>query len=367
MATIGQQKVILLFGSRRTGKTTIIDSLATQYGNDVLMLQGEDMQINEMLNIRTIANYQQLTRGKKLIIIDEAQAVQNIGPILKLMIDQIKNITIIATGSSSLDINNYTGEPLVGRNVEFQLYPIAQCELASQEDYLTTIQNQDKRLIYGSYPELWQLPNDVDKTTYLRQLVNSYLLKDLLTIENVKGSDIMHKLLQLLAWQVGSEVSTTELGNALQISKNTVERYLDLLHKVFIIFPLSGYSGNLRKEVSKSKKWYFYDNGIRNAIINNFNPLHARNDIGMLWEQYIISERIKYNQYHNHHPDYHYWRTYDHQEIDLLEVIDGSINALECKYRDTHTKIPTAFHKAYPTATYHTVHRNNYLQFITQS
>ena len=363
MATIGQQKVILLFGSRRTGKTTIIDSLATQYGNDVLMLQGEDMQINEILNIRTIANYQQLTRGKKLIIIDEAQAVQNIGPILKLMIDQIKNITIIATGSSSLDINNFTGEPLVGRNVEFQLYPIAQCELASIESKQTTIDNQGTRLIYGSYPELWQIPNDTNKAIFLQQMVKSFYL---LGKDNMNVSNIMHKLLQLLAWQVGSEVSTTELGNALQISKNTVERYLDLLHKVFIIFPLSGYSGNLRKEVSKSKKWYFYDNGIRNAIINNFNPLHARNDIGMLWEQYIISERIKYNQYHNHHPDYHYWRTYDHQEIDLLEVIDGSINALECKYQATNTKIPAAFHKAYPTATYHTVHRNNYLQFITQ-
>ena len=362
---LGKQKVVMLYGTRRTGKTTIIENIAARHGEDVLLLQGEDMQVAGLLQQRTVANYSQLTKGKKIVIIDEAQAIPEIGKILKLMIDNVKGITIIATGSSSFDLVNHTGEPLVGRNLVYHLYPIAQAELSALEDKLTTLRNLEQRLIYGGYPELWHLQNQQEQENYLRQMVNSYLLKDLLTMENVKGADVLYKLLQMLAWQVGSQASTTELGNSLQLNKVTVERYLDLLAKAFIIFPLQGYSNNLRKEVSKSKKWYFYDNGIRNALINNFSPLQNRNDIGQLWEQYILSERIKHNNYRNYQPQYFFWRTYDGQEIDLIELDNKQhLQALECEWQNQKVKIPAAFAKAYPEANFTAVHQDNYLEWI---
>lgn len=364
---IGQQKVILLYGTRRTGKTTIIEKIVQKYPKESMLLHGEDMQISFILQNRTISNYQNLTSGKKIIIIDEAQAIPEIGKILKLLIDTVKGITVIATGSSSFDLVNSTGEPLVGRNFEFYLYPIAQVELSTIENFIETNQNLEERLLYGGYPELWHLNTIQEKEAYLKQMVNSYLLKDLLSFENVKGADILFKLLQMLAWQVGSQVSTVELASGLQINKATVERYLDLLSKVFIIYPLSGYSNNLRKEVTKSKKWYFFDNGIRNALISNFSPLSQRNDIGQLWEQYILSERIKINRYNNYQPQYYFWRTYDGQEIDLLELNNGQLQALECKWKDTKAKIPVAFAKAYPDANFSVVNKNNYLEWITQT
>jgi hypothetical protein len=364
---IGVQKVIMLYGTRRTGKTTIIEKIAQKYADVTLMLQGEDMQVVELLQKRTVANYQHLAAGKKIIIIDEAQAIPEIGKILKLLIDTVKGITVIATGSSSFDLAYTTGEPLVGRNLVYHLYPIAQVELSETEDYLTTIRNLEDRLIYGGYPELWHLKNHQEQERYLKQMVSSYLLKDLLTMETVKGADVLFKLLQMLAWQVGSQVSTVELANSLQINKGTVERYLDLLSKVFIIYPLSGYSNNLRKEISKSKKWYFFDNGIRNALIGNFSSLEQRNDIGQLWEQYFLSERLKYNNYRNYQPQYFFWRTYDGQEIDLLELYNGKLQALECKWKNAQAKIPIAFSKAYPDANFSVINKDNYLEWITTS
>ncbi len=364
---IGVQKVIMLYGTRRTGKTTIIEKIAQNHADVTLMLQGEDMQVVELLQKRTVANYQHLTAGKKIIIIDEAQAIPEIGKILKLLIDTVKGITVIATGSSSFDLAYTTGEPLVGRNLVYHLYPIAQVELSETEDYLTTIRNLEDRLIYGSYPELWHFKNHQERERYLKQMVSSYLLKDLLTMETVKGADVLFKLLQMLAWQVGSQVSTVELANNLQINKGTVERYLDLLSKVFIIYPLSGYSNNLRKEISKSKKWYFFDNGIRNALIGNFSSLEQRNDIGQLWEQYFLSERLKYNNYRNYQPQYFFWRTYDGQEIDLLELYNGKLQALECKWKNAQAKIPVAFSKAYPDSNFSVINKDNYLEWITTS
>jgi len=364
MAKLGTQKVVMLYGTRRTGKTTIIENIVTKYPNDTLLLQGEDMQVAEILQRRTIANYTRLTGGKKIIIIDEAQSIPEIGKILKLLIDGIKGITIIVTGSSSFDLVYATGEPLVGRNLVYQLYPIAQAELSVVEDYVTTIQNLEQRLIYGSYPELWHIDSFQEKENYLKQMVSSYLLKDLLTLENVKGADVLYRLLQMLAWQVGSLVSTVELGNSLQLNKITVDRYLDLLTKVFIIYPLTGYSNNLRKEVTKSKKWYFFDNGLRNALINNFSAINQRNDIGQLWEQYILGERIKNNSYHGHHPQYFFWRTYDGQEIDLVESHNGKLQAFECKWKNNYAKKPVAFDKGYPDATFTIVNQENYLDLI---
>lgn len=364
VAKLGTQKVLMLYGTRRTGKTTIIENIVSKYPDEALLLQGEDMQVSEILQRRTVANYLQLTAGKKIIIIDEAQTIPEIGKILKLLIDGVKGITVIVTGSSSFDLVYATGEPLVGRNIIYQLYPIAQAELSTVEDYMTTTRNLEQRLIYGSYPELWHLDSLQEKENYLKQMVTSYLLKDLLTIENVKGADVLYKLLQMLAWQVGSQVSTVELGNSLQLNRATIERYLDLLTKVFIIYPLTGYSSNLRKEVTKSKKWYFFDNGLRNALINNFSPLSQRNDIGQLWEQYVLSERIKNNSYKGYHPQYFFWRTYDGQEVDLIESYNGKLSAFECKWKNNRAKKPVAFDKAYPDALFTIVDQENYLEWI---
>jgi len=364
---LGKQKVVLLYGTRRSGKTTIIETIFKDHPQDCLLLLGEDSQVADLLGLRTVANYRQIVGDKKIIIIDEAQAISNIGKILKLMIDNLKGITIIATGSSSFDLVNDAGEPLVGRNKDFYLFPVAQLELSKIENRLETANNLSERLIYGSYPELWHLDSHQEKEEYLKSLVNSYLLKDLLALTNVKGADVLYRLLKLLAWQVGSQVSTVELGNSLQLNKETVERYLDLLTKVFIIFPLSGFSRNLRKEVTKSKKWYFYDNGIRNALIHNFSPLNLRNDIGSLWEQYFISERIKYNAAKANAPQYYFWRTYDGQEIDLLEINSHqNLQAFECKWGLKKTRIPAAFAKAYPDANWLEINKTNYLDWIVE-
>ena len=365
---LGKQKVLMLYGTRRVGKTTLIKNIAARYKEDVLFLQGEDMQVAALLQQRTIAKYQRLIGNKTIVIIDEAQAVPHIGLILKLMIDNIKGLTVIATGSSSFDLVAAAGEPLVGRQFIFQLYPIAQAELNNIQDLLTTRSNLEERLIYGSYPELWHLDTSNEKEAYLKSLVSGYLLKDILTYENVKGAAVLYRLLQLLAFQIGSEVSTVELGNTLQINKATVERYLDLLSKVFIIYPLSGYSNNLRKEVSKSKKWFFYDNGIRNALINNFALLQNRNDTGQLWEQYFLSERMKYNSYRRYYPQYYFWRTYDQQELDLLEVNSKQeLTAFECKWKDGRIKAPVGFSKAYPHAGFSAITQENYLDFVSGS
>jgi len=362
---IGKQKVLLLYGSRRTGKTTIIENILRQYESDTLMLLGEDIQVSEYLQNRTVANYRALIGEKKLVIIDEAQTIPNIGKILKLMIDSIKGITIIATGSSSLDLINDAGEPLVGRQLEFQLLPLAQVEFSTIENRLESLNELPNRLIYGGYPELIHMQSLPEKEQYLKSLVNSYLLKDLIALTMIKGADVLLRLLKLLAFQVGSQVSTVELGNSLQINKETVDRYLDLLSKVFIIYPLGGFSQNLRKEVSKSKKWYFYDNGIRNALINNFSPLTYRNDIGALWEQWMISERMKLNAANDYHPSYFFWRTYDGQEIDLLEIDSHQrMQGLEFKWGKANSKIPVAFAKAYPDAVWNEVSRENYFDWV---
>lgn len=365
LSQIGKQKVLMLYGSRRTGKTTIIQEIQRQYESQTLFLLGEDAQVSEVLQNRSVANYKQLIGDNNLVIIDEAQAVPNIGKILKLMIDSIPGITIIATGSSSLDLVNDAGEPLVGRQLVHQLFPLAQVEFSQKENMLESLGQLETRLIYGGYPELTQLPSLEEKEEYLKSLINSYLLKDLLALTNIKGADVLFRLLKLLAFQVGSQVSTVELGNSLQLNKETVDRYLDLLSKVFVIFPLNGFSQNLRKEVSKSKKWYFYDNGIRNALINNFSTILYRNDIGQLWEQWMITERMKFNSSKNYFPQYYFWRTYDGQEIDLLEVNSRQhIQGLEFKWGSKKAKVPAAFAKAYPDAKWNEVSRENFWEWV---
>lgn len=362
----GLQKVIVLYGTRRVGKTWLLDKLQTEIPSDqILFLTGEDMGAQQVLANRTLANYRQLLSGKTTLIIDEAQYIPDIGLSLKLMIDQIKPLTIYVSGSSSFDLVNKTGEPLVGRSKTNLLHPIAQCEYSTTENMVETAGMLSQRLVYGSYPELMQLTTAAEKQAYLFDLMNGYLLKDIFVFENLKNPGHLQKLLQLLAWQVGSEVSLNELANSLGIHKATVDRYLQLLMKVFIIFPLRAYSNNLRKEIAKNQKWYFYDNGLRNAIIGNFSPLETRADTGPLWEQYFISERIKRNNALQIAASYFFWRTYDKQEIDFIEESNGALKAFECKY-NTHKKlnVPVAFAKAYPHATFDIVDSKNYLPYI---
>jgi len=361
---VGQNKVLLLFGTRRVGKTHLVKSIENKTNFPFLHLNAEDADTARILENRSIANYKRLLGNNRLLVIDEAQVIPEIGKILKLMIDEFEDLTIIATGSSAFDLSNQTGEPLTGRSYTYYLYPIAQAELASQENALLTIQNLDERLVFGSYPELFSISSLEEKATYLKDLIYSYLLKDILMFENIQNSAKIFDLLKLIAYQTGSEVSIEELGRQLGISKNTVERYLDLLSKVQILFKLSGYSSNLRKEITTSSKWYFFDNGIRNAIINDFRLPALRQDMGLLWESYCIYERMKVNHYANTGAEYYFWRTYDQQEIDLIEKKGDQINAFEFKYGTKKSKIPAFFSKNYQQATYTQIDRENYLDFV---
>jgi predicted AAA+ superfamily ATPase len=358
-----KQKVTLLLGARRVGKTELLQTIYKKIGSKCLWLNGEDANVNQLLEDRTIANYKRILQGINLLIIDEAQFIADMGRKAKLMIDEIKPLHIILTGSSAFDVAKL-GEPLVGRTITHNLFSLAQIEIQDQENILQTKQHLEERLIYGSYPEVVTADTLQQKKQYLLELINTYLLKDILAFENIRNPEKLKQLLQLLAYQIGSEVSLDELGRNLGLSKNTVERYLDLLSKVFIIYKRGGFSRNLRKEIVKSHRWYFNDVGVRNAIINNFSPLALRQDIGQLWENYILAERIKYNSYLQNTVNSFFWRTYDQQEIDLIEEKDGGIAAFEMKWKETKTKTPTAFAKAYTESSFMIINSNNYLDWI---
>ena len=360
-------KVLILLGARRVGKTAFIKNyLSTIPESEYLQLNGEDMDDAALLKERSIINYTRLLADKKLLVIDEAQNIPEIGLILKLIVDSIEGIKVIATGSSVFDLSNKLGEPLVGRKNTIYLFPFAQMEFTKQEDYKETISKLEERMLFGSYPELEQYPDWNVKTDYLKEIINSYLLKDILVYEGIKQSNKILDLLKLIAFQVGQEVSLQELAKHLGISKNTVESYLDLLSKVFVIYKVPGFSRNLRKEIVKSNRWYFYDNGIRNAIISNFSRLDSRTDVGALWENYLASERIKYQSYTQKSTTNYFWRTYDQQELDWLEEEGDQLTGFEFKWNENRkAKIPTAFRKAYPDATFEVISKNNYLDFIT--
>jgi predicted AAA+ superfamily ATPase len=359
-------KVLILLGARRVGKTELIKNyLKTIPTENYLQLNGEDILDANLLQERSAANYKRLLANINLLVIDEAQMIPNIGLILKLIVDSIDGIKIIATGSSVFDLNNNLGEPLVGRKNTLYLFPLAQMEFGVQENYKQTIENLEERLLFGGYPELIQYQDWEEKKEYLNEIINSYLLKDILTFEGIKQADKIYNLLRLIAYQVGKEVSLQELGNQLQLSKNTVGTYLDLLSKVFIIFKVEGFSRNLRKEIVKSSRWYFYDNGIRNGIINNFNRLDFRNDVGDLWENYLAVERLKKQHYQKVQTNNYFWRTYDQQELDWLEVKGEALAGFEFKWNENKkSKIPAAFAKAYPEAAFEVINRSNYLDFI---
>lgn len=358
-------KVLILLGARRVGKTQIINKYLESCKETVLQLNGEDINDARLLEERSVLNYSKLLKNSTLLVIDEAQNIPNIGLILKLIVDTIDGIKVIATGSSMFDLANKLGEPLVGRKNTLYLFPLAQIEFSQFENYKQITEKLEERLIFGGYPELTQYDSWNEKTVYLKEIINSYLLKDILIFDGIKNADKIYDLLRLIAFQVGREVSMQELGNQLNLSKNTVSSYLDLLSKVFILFKIEGFSKNLRKEITKSSRWYFYDNGIRNTIINNFNEIKNRTDVGALWENYLASERIKKQQYHKIYKQNYFWRTYDQQELDWLEEKGDDLAGFEFKWNENRkAKIPTAFAKAYPEATFEVINKQNYLDFI---
>lgn len=360
------QKVMLVFGPRRVGKTFLLKQIVQSFKGKSLMLNGEDADSIAMLEPISIANYRHVLEGVDLLAIDEAQHIPDIGKKLKLIVDEVPGIRVIASGSSSFDLKNQAGEPLVGRGTQFVLLPFSQQEIATVESPIESKRNLEARLIYGSYPEVVMLDTFAEKKEYINDIVESYLLKDILAVDGIKNSAKIRDLLRLVAYQMGDELSCEEVGKQLGISKNTVERYLDLLQKVFVLYRLGGFSKNLRKEVTKSSKWYYTDNGVRNAVIRNFEPLSLRTDAdrGALWENYIITERMKRNQNERLGLEFHFWRTYDKQEIDLIEIGSGVMNAFEMKSGKKSPAAPKAFAEAYPEAQFTVVNMNNYSDYI---
>lgn len=358
-------KVVLLLGARRTGKTWFLKKVVPGLGMPYLFLNGDDATVRKVFQEQTLAGFKSLVGTNTLLVIDEAHRIPEVGWGLKLMVDEIEGLHIVATGSSVFDLKNITGEPLTGRKSELYLYPFAQLELSTRESFADTRSALAERLVYGTYPELLHLKNLSDKADYLREMISSYLFKDILEFDGVRNSGKIQDLLRLIAFQPGREVSMDELSKHLGISKNTVDRYLVLLQKVFVLQKLPGFSRNLRKEVTRHARYYFVDNGVRNALINNFNPLSMRNDVGELWENYLIMERLKYQSYTNLHSLNYFWRTYQQQEIDFIEDRNGKLYAYEFKWStDKKSKVPSAWKEAYPDSEYTIIDLTNYLFWI---
>lgn len=357
-------KVVVIYGARRVGKTTLIKKYLEKTHEDCLFVDGDDIVVQEFLGSQSINKLRDFVGHHSLLVVDEAQHVNKIGLNLKLIVDHLPDIRIIATGSSSFDLAKDVGEPLTGRKSVLLLYPLAQMEISKTEARHETEGNLETRLIYGSYPEVILTRDNVRRQEYLREIVSSYLFKDLLALDGLRYANKLVRLLQLLAFQIGKEVSLPELGGQLGMSKNTVERYLELLEKVFVIHRLAGFSRNLRKEITKSQRYYFLDNGIRNALVQNFNPISIRNDLGELWENYIMVERMKKREYLRQPCNMYFWRTYDKKEIDLVEEREGKLFGYEIKWRKTDKRAPGIWRKTYPDAGFTVIHRDNYLEFI---
>lgn len=357
-------KVVIVLGARRVGKTVLVKKILNQLKEPFLSLNGEDINVHDKLANRTIENYKQLIGSFKLLYIDEAQKIPDIGLKLKLMVDEINGLKIIVSGSSSYNLSRDAGEPLTGRKYTFNLFGLSESEYNQVENRIVKIDKLRERMIFGNYPELLHLPNKADKIDYLNEMVSSYLLKDILVYENIKNSQKIFNLLRLIAFQLGGEVSLQELGKQLGISKNTVEKYLDLLSKVFIVHKVEGFSRNLRKEITKNSRWYFFDNGIRNAIIANFNPIESRNDVGQLWENYMICERIKYQEYNRISSNNYFWRTYEQQEIDWVEERNGALFGYEFKWKESKVKIPSQWKNAYPNSSFEVINSSNFENWL---
>lgn len=358
-------KVSILYGPRRVGKTELIKKLISTQENNVYSGTGDNLELREILSSQKLSRIKSALGSYKILFIDEAQRISDVGIALKLLVDNFPKMTIIATGSSSFDLSNKLGEPLTGRNITRILFPVSVFELHRQFGGMQIIELLDDLVIFGGYPEALKIESHHEKSEYLLSLRNSYLFKDILELENIRNPSKLTDLLKLLAFQIGQEVSLNELANNVGIAKQSVEKYLDLLEKSFIIKKVGGFSRNLRKEVVKTNRYYFLDNGIRNALINNFNPLDQRNDKGMLWENFLFIERLKTKEYKRILSNDYFWRTYDQQEIDLVEEREGKLFGYEFKYAPRKVKAPKTWTKTYPEAEFQVITKDNFFEFLT--
>lgn len=355
-------KAIIVLGPRQTGKTTLLKNIAQKY-EKFLILNCDDPFLRDQLQNINTAQLRQLIGSNEVVFIDEAQRVKNIGITLKLIIDEIKDVVLLVSGSSALEIANEINEPLTGRKWEYMLYPISWQEFNLHVGYVTAMQQLEQRMIFGMYPEVI---NDLgNEAEVLRQISGSYLFKDLLSYNGIRKPELLEKLLKALAFQIGNLVSYNELANMLQVDKNTISTYIDLLEKAFVIFRLQPFSRNLRKEISTSRKIYFYDTGIRNTLINNLNSFDFRDDQGMLWENFVIAERMKYLHYQGLYSNTWFWRTQQQQEIDYLEESGGILSGYEFKWNlDRKYKVPTIFSGTYPKSEIQVISKQNFLPFV---
>lgn len=363
---IERGKVLAIYGTRQSGKTSLINHLLAE-GPEIFKGDGYDLDLQDVLNSQRLSAIQSILGGYRTIFIDEAQRIKYLGNALKLLIDHNPEIVIIVSGSSSFDLSNQLGEPLTGRQIVYRLYPISALELAAQYGPMHVVQQLDNLLVFGSYPESITAPNNETRIRYLVNLRDSFLLKDILELEQIRNASKLMDLLRLLAFQVGSEVSLNELSIQLGLAKQTIERYLDMLEKVFIIKKVRGFSRNLRKEVTRTHRYYFWDNGIRNTIINNFNGISHRNDTGQLWENFLFMERLKTREYTGIRANSYFWRTYDQKEIDLVEEREGKLFGYEFKQKARNLKSPKLWNDTYPDAEYTVIDETNFLGFLTGS
>ena len=357
-------KAIIVLGARQTGKTTLIKDVLKDLNLKILFLDGDDFSIREMIESANTQDLKRIIGDNEIIFIDEAQRIKNVGLKAKIIIDQLKPKQLFITGSSALELTDEMNEPLTGRKWEYYLYPVSWNEWQRHIGYIQAVQQLEQRLIYGFYPEV--LNNPGDEKEILKQLISSYLYKDLLSFKGIKKPEIIVKLLKALALQVGNEVSYNELAQLIQIDKKTVQNYIDLLEKVFIIFRLNPLSRNLRKEISTRRKIYFYDNGIRNALINNYNRLEDRLDTGALWENFLISERQKFLEYNRIFANTYFWRSKNQQEIDYVEEMDGKFYAYEFKWNPrVKVKFSKFFMENYKPAEIKVINKNNFVEFVS--
>lgn len=362
-ARLFKGKALLIFGPRQVGKTTFVQHLINDLNKKTLFLNGDESDVLALFENPNATKLKNIISDNEILVIDEAQRVTNIGIVLKIIVDQIKSVQVIATGSSSFELANKLNEPLTGRKYEMYLFPIAFSEMVTHNGLLEEKRNIEQRLIYGNYPEI--ISNPIEAKEHIKLIANSYLYKDLFLLDQIAKPVVLQKIVKALALQVGSEVNYNELSKLIQIDNKTVEKYIDLLEKAFVIFKLTALANNVRNEIKKGKKIYFYDNGIINAVTGNFNGINQRNDIGNLWENYIISERMKYLNIHQEEADCHFWRTTQQQEIDYIEKRTDRILACEIKWNSAAKyKIPSTFLDNYSNVTTTMVNPANYEDFL---
>ena len=363
---MGKGKVLLLIGPRQVGKTTLLKNMLESVSSEkkVQFWNCDESDVRQFLSEANSAKLKSFVGNSDFIVIDEAQRVKDIGLTIKLLHDSFPNVQLAVTGSSSLDLSNSINEPLTGRKFEYNLFPFSTNELVNHTSMLEEMRLLKNRLVYGFYPDVVNNPGE--EKEILTNIVNSYLYKDVFEFQDIRKSSVIEKLVQALALQVGSEVSFNELGNLLGIDTVTVQRYVDLLEKAYVIFHIRSFSRNVRNELKKSIKIYFYDNGVRNSVISNFSPVELRSDIGALWENFLISERIKNNAYHNKHAKYYFWRTTQKQEIDFIEEVDQNLFAYEFKYnpKKANSKCPLTFSNNYPNVPFDVITSENYMDFV---